>query len=392
VNSEDLEQFQRLLRSPPRSEEREQALAAWHAYKLSRQAACWGRQLTEEEGSLGKRGVWSKGDYIRSLTAPAIDLRGARLTDVCVGYVDLRGARLDNARFTLDGRPWTALKGARLEAASLRNAQLAQARLLESDLRRADLSGANLTGADLGGANLAGAILRGTSLTDANLEGANLIGADLEGCRLDGAQVYGVAAWDLQGEPRSSKNLVVTPYGSPAITSDDIRVAQFLYLLINNPEIRNVLDTVTRKVVLILGRFKPERKAILDALRDALRKQNLIPVLFDFAQASDRDITETITLLARLARFVIADLTEPASIPQELQAIVPNVAVPVRLIIEAGHRPYAMSKDLCKYPWVIRPYRYSDLDDLLANLKRDIIEVAETTRKEIARRRVDDDW
>lgn len=77
----------------------------------------------------------------------------------------------------------------------------------------------------------------------------------------------------------------------------------------NNPEIRDVLDTVTRKVVLLLGRFKPERKAVLDALKVELRSRNLVPVIFDFDQAEARDITETITLLARISRFVIADLT-----------------------------------------------------------------------------------
>ena len=48
---------------------------------------------------------------------------------------------------------------------------------------------------------------------------------------------------------------VVTPLGQSEVTTDDIEVAQFLYLLINNKKIRNVIDTITSKVVLILGRF-----------------------------------------------------------------------------------------------------------------------------------------
>lgn len=131
---------------------------------------------------------------------------------------------------------------------------------------------------------------------------------------------------------------------------------------------------------------------ILDALRNSLRSHNFVPVLFDFEQAADRDITETITLLARMSRFVIADLTDPASIPQELQAIAPDVAVPIRLILENGKVPYSMAKDLKKYQWVIKPYRYNDLDDLLNNLETNVINVAEEARIKINKLRSDDDW
>ena len=52
--------------------------------------------------------------------------------------------------------------------------------------------------------------------------------------------------------------------------------------MINNERIRHIIDTITSKVVLILGRFTPERKAVLDALREELRKRDYLPVLFDF--------------------------------------------------------------------------------------------------------------
>jgi hypothetical protein len=45
----------------------------------------------------------------------------------------------------------------------------------------------------------------------------------------------------------------------------------FVYLLLDKERIRNIIDTITGKVVLILGRFTDERKAVLDALRDELR-------------------------------------------------------------------------------------------------------------------------
>jgi hypothetical protein len=57
---------------------------------------------------------------------------------------------------------------------------------------------------------------------------------------------------------------------------DNIKVAQFIYLLLNNEEVRNVIDTITSKAVLILGRFSDDRKPILNALRDALINPALV--------------------------------------------------------------------------------------------------------------------
>src|SRR2546421_693848 len=86
--------------------------------------------------------------------------------------------------------------------------------------------------------------------------------------------------------------------------------AELIYMLLNNAEIRNVIDTITSKVVLILGRFTPERKFVLDAIRDVLRQHNYLPILFDFEKPSSRDFTETVRTLAHMSRFILADITE----------------------------------------------------------------------------------
>jgi hypothetical protein len=75
--------------------------------------------------------------------------------------------------------------------------------------------------------------------------------------------------------------------------------------------------------VLTLGRFTPDRIVVLDAIRDELRKRDYLPVLFDFEKPSSQTTVETISTLAHMARFVIADLTDAKSVLQELQAIVP---------------------------------------------------------------------
>ena len=91
--------------------------------------------------------------------------------------------------------------------------------------------------------------------------------------------------------------------GQPAITVDNLKIAQFIYLLLDNAEIRDVINTLTTKSALILGRFTPERKTILNAIRHELRKHDYVPLLFDFDAPISRDITETVTTLAPLARL-----------------------------------------------------------------------------------------
>ena len=145
--------------------------------------------------------------------------------------------------------------------------------------------------------------------------------ADLTDANLTGCHVYGVSAWGLKlSDETSQRNLSITKYDEPEITVDDIEVAQFIYLMLTNQKIRRVIDTITSKAVLILGRFTDQRKVVLDALRDELRKRDYLPILFDFEKSDSRNTDETITLLARVARFVIADISDAKSVLQELRA------------------------------------------------------------------------
>lgn len=160
----------------------------------------------------------------------------------------------------------------------------------------------------------------------------------------------------------------------PGIQVDNLEVAQFIYLLLNNRKIREVIDTITSRVVLILGRFTSDRKIALDAIREQLRKLAYLPVLFDFEKPSSRDLTETVRTLAHMARFIIADLTDARSIPQELMAIVPNLpSVPVQPLLLESQQEYAMFEHFRRYPWVLQPVLYKDQEALLAQLDANII-------------------
>ena len=170
------------------------------------------------------------------------------------------------------------------------------------------------------------------------------------------------------------RDLVVTPDDQAVVTVDRIEVAQFIYLLLSNPKIRDVIDTVCDKAVLILGRFSAERLAVLHALRDALRQRGFVPIVFDFDKPRSQDVTETVKTLAALSRFVVADMSNPRSNPLELQATVPDFMVPMVPILAAGEAPFAMFKDLwVKYGWVLDPLEYASTDELLAVLDAAIV-------------------
>ena len=288
-------------------------------------------------------------------------------------WMNLAGARLPGANFS----------GADLTGVDFSGADLSQAYLAGADLTRANFARANLSRANLAGTNLASAEFSGANLTDANLQNAVLVGTSFAGANLSGCRVYGMSAWDIRLANTIQTNLIITKPGDVEITVDNIELAQFLYLLINNTHIHKFVDTITSKLVLILGRFKPQRKIILDRLRDELRRRNYLPVLFDFGAPSNRDITETISLLAHMAHFIIADLTEPSSIPQELQRIIPDLAVPVQPLLQSGKATYAMFQDHIKYPWVLPVYRYEGINHLISTIVDAVISPAEAKLKSL---------
>jgi Pentapeptide repeats (8 copies) len=263
--------------------------------------------------------------------------------------------------------------------ADLSGRDLRRARLYLTDLILTNLTGANLTGADLSEANLGGADLSEANLGGANLQRAILIGTDLTDADLTGCRVFGISAWGLiLGERTKQQNLVITPPFEPEITVDNIEVAQFIYLMLHNQKIRDVIDTITSKAVLILGRFTQERKPVLEALREELRQRKYLPILFDFEKPRSRNTDETITLLARMARFVVADITDAKSVLQELRAIVPDLpSVPVQPIILAKQAEPGMFDFYRNVRSFLNVYRYASQKQLIADLGEKVIRPAE---------------
>src|SRR4051812_18961152 len=269
-----------------------------------------------------------------------------------------------------------------LRAADLKKIDLHGANLRSADLYRANLWKANLSGTDLSDADLSSVTMNGADLRDANLSRANLrfarlVGANVANATFSGAHVYGCSVWNLIGAPKDQTDLVITPPSEAPIAVDNIEVAQFVYLLLTAPKIRNVVDTVGKKAVLILGRFTPERKVILNAIRDHLRARQYIPILFDFEVPATKDVHETVLTLAGLSRFIVADISDPKSIPQELTAVVPHrpslVVVP---LLQSGLEPWSMFSYIQRFPWVLPIREYTDLAALLRLFDEKVIEQA----------------
>lgn len=344
-------------------------------------ASIWNDWRQEAHVPINLRGADLSHANLRDLSLHQADLTRANLNFANLTNVNLFcshldeihcvGARFDNAKIDC-----ASMVRARAWEADFSNAIIHQSDLASSSCANANFTGAHIEHAsfmnsDLRGARFRLAALSSTKLIDANLSWATLVATDVTGSDFTGASIYGISAWDVIMDAKlkqtKMEDLVITPDGEPEITVDNLEVAQFIYLLLNNEKIRASIDTIGKRAVLILGRFTPQRKAILDAIKGELRNRKYVPILFDFQKPNSRDTTETISTLAHLSRFVIADITDAKSIPQELQAIVPNLpSVTVQPILGSAEDEYGMFEHFRRYPWVLPLYRYGNRSELIA--------------------------
>jgi uncharacterized protein YjbI with pentapeptide repeats len=321
-------------------------------------------------------------------------LKGADLGTAILGKVDLSGADLSGANLTgayLSGAILTGavLYRAKLAEAKLTGADLSNARLSGAYLYRAKLSEAKLPNARLTGAYLSGAILSGADLSGADLRYCTLASTNLENATLEGCRIYGISAWSLKLKGANQWNLNISAENEPAVIVDNLEVAQFIYLLLNHKKLRDVLNAVTERGVLILGRFDGGGLEVLEAIAAKLRELDYQPFIFDFDRQEDRNYTETVKTLVGLSRFVIVDLSGP-SVPQELYATVPHFKIPFVPIIEEGRRQSSMVDDILEYPWVLDPpVRYVDVKHLLRAMPTQVIALAERRVKDRRERLAD---
>ncbi len=223
----------------------------------------------EEHLSVLKQGIeaWNEWRFAHKDIRP--NLSGADLSGAYLGERNMLLGRVVN-----------------LCEANLHGANLSRSFLLHGDLRKADLSGANLKGA----------VLVNTDLTQANLSR----------CRISG-----LSAWQVKLEGTIQSELIITAEDEPVVTVDNLYIAHFIHLLLNNTEIHQPIDpTITPKAVLILGCFISERKAVLDALQVELRKRKYTPISFELENPAARNLTQILSTFAHLAQFQYLNLAQ----------------------------------------------------------------------------------
>lgn len=352
----------------------------------------------EEHVAILKRGVEAWNRWRRENPNVRPDLR--HLNFETIPDVTDYGPDLGNINLSYTALQKTSFRNARLYKADLQKADLPFADLCYACFVDSNLSGAVVRVAQLGSAvfqncNLRGADLaycsaketsfEGSDLTGANLEYLQAVRANFDRAKIPTCLVYGTATWDLSLDGTVQKDLVITSEDQPKITVDNLELAQFIYLLINNQKLRHVIDTITSKVVLILGRFTTDRKKVLNELRETLREHDLVPVLFDFKKPASRSFIETVSTLAHMSRFVIADFTEQGDVRREVPHIAGLLsATPIVPLLHCEEPEIPVTlQDLSKNPIVLPCVRYSDIEDLLSRLETEIIKPAENVRKRL---------
>ena len=326
----------------------------------------------------------------------AVNLSHANLHRAKLYKADLSGSDLSGATLFIANLGWAKLIEADLTEAKLGWADLNGANLTQANLIGADLSGTNLFDANFTGANLNDADLLMANLNDANLSEANLTGAKLTGAmlintdfsnaQLINCSVYGISAWEIKLEGAQQSNLNISHWNEPVITVDNLEIAQFIYLLLHNSSIHQIIDRIDSKMVLILGSFTPEQRLVMDILKDELHQRAYSPIVFHFDQSNNEGFLDKVSTLAHMSRFVIVDMTNAASILSELQQLIPELSsIPIQPVVARTNYNADLMEPFKQYPWVLDVYTYDNLSNLLAFFTEKVLIPAEIRVKELTK-------
>jgi|LGOV01.1.fsa_nt_gb uncharacterized protein YjbI with pentapeptide repeats len=286
---------------------------------------------------------------------PAIE--GANFDDCNLRNAEMRDREFNNCSFI----------SAELHMADLCFAYFYNCQFNDTRMRLSRIGSTIFSGCIFCESDLSYSSAENTSFTNCYIErtkfkSVHFVKADFTESRIIKCNVYGISSWDMILENTIQEDIYIMEDEDDLLSVDDIELAQFIYMMIENKNLRRIIDTITSSVVLILGRFTTERKKILDRIKLQVREHGLIPILFDFEGPDSRDVTETVKVLANISRFVIADLTDAKSIPQELMIIVPtSPSLVIYPILAETEREYGMYSFFDNYSWVKEITKYNEM-------------------------------
>lgn len=225
------------------------------------------------------------------------------------------------------------------EGLNLRGARIVGARFEEGDFSRADFCDATIRDTVFNKTILTGAHFDGATIVNSNLNRVNLVGASFNVREITETVVYGISAWDLDisDDARQSKLVIERTYelfsdlierGEVPLMVPNIELAQFVHYLSNHKKVRDTLNVLNDRGVLLLGRFKDGGLERLYAMREWFQERGYMAMIFDFERPHNLSLTETVVTMAGLSKFIVVDLSG-ASVPAELQAILTQVKKPV---------------------------------------------------------------
>ena len=113
--------------------------------------------------------------------------------------------------------------------------------------------------------------------------------------------IYRIAVWDVQLDGAEQINLAITPEDEPTIALDNLKVAQFLYLLLNSQELHDVHDFVIERGIQLLGRRGGSGLEELKTIATKAREHKYFPIIFDFDRLINCDLSEIVMTIADLS-------------------------------------------------------------------------------------------
>ncbi|MEQ8537070.1 MAG: hypothetical protein RIB93_06360 [Coleofasciculus sp. D1-CHI-01] len=92
-----------------------------------------------------------------------------------------------------------------------------------------------------------------------------------------------------------------------------------------------------------------------------------------------------------MAKFVVADVTDPKIVLQELPHIVCSVAVPVLPLLEKGsNEPITLPDLRVNHRSLLDTCRYEDINDLIQSFDEKVMASLQTKGEELSRRKAEE--